>query len=75
MLTGIIGAMIATPLLNAAGREGLAGARLRGRHRGARHRHGARVPGHPMAGAFAGLAMGLNGLVTAVLLPLLWRVF
>jgi putative effector of murein hydrolase len=27
------------------------------------------------AGAFAGLAMGLNGLLTAILLPLLWRLF
>ncbi|MEP3669832.1 MAG: LrgB family protein, partial [Roseibium sp.] len=26
-----------------------------------------------VAGAFAGLAMGLNALVTAILLPLLWR--
>jgi putative effector of murein hydrolase len=25
------------------------------------------------AGAFAELAMGLNGLLTAILLPLLWR--
>jgi len=25
------------------------------------------------AGAFAGLAMGLNGVLTAILLPLLWR--
>ena len=30
------------------------------------------VPGEA-AGAFAGLAMGLNGLLTAILLPLLWR--
>lgn len=28
-----------------------------------------------VAGAFSGLAMGLNGLATAVLLPLLWRLF
>lgn len=27
------------------------------------------------AGAFAGLAMGLNGLATALLLPLVWRIF
>ena len=28
-----------------------------------------------VAGAFAGLAMGLNALATAVLLPLIWRLF
>jgi predicted murein hydrolase (TIGR00659 family) len=28
---------------------------------------------HPVAGAFSGLAMGLNALVTALLLPLLWH--
>jgi putative effector of murein hydrolase len=28
-----------------------------------------------MAGVFSGLAMGLNALATAVLLPLLWRLF
>jgi putative effector of murein hydrolase len=27
----------------------------------------------PTAGAFAGLAMGLNGLVTAILVPILLR--
>jgi len=26
-----------------------------------------------VAGAFAGLAMGLNALATAILLPLIWR--
>jgi len=28
-----------------------------------------------VAGAFAGLGMGLNGLVTAILLPVLYRLF
>jgi len=28
-----------------------------------------------LAGAFAGLAMGLNALATAILLPMLWRLF
>jgi len=28
-----------------------------------------------LAGAFAGLAMGLNALATAILLPVLWRLF
>jgi putative effector of murein hydrolase len=28
-----------------------------------------------VAGAFSGLAMGLNALATALLLPLLWRLF
>ena len=28
-----------------------------------------------VAGAFAGLAMGLNALATAILLPLLWSLF
>lgn len=30
---------------------------------------------NPVAGAFSGLAMGLNGIATAVLLPLLYRLF
>jgi putative effector of murein hydrolase len=29
----------------------------------------------PVAGAFSGLAMGLNALATAILLPLLWHLF
>ena len=29
----------------------------------------------PVVGAFAGLAMGLNGLATALLVPLLFRLF
>jgi len=28
-----------------------------------------------VAGAFSGLAMGLNALATALLLPLIWRLF
>jgi putative effector of murein hydrolase len=28
---------------------------------------------NPVAGAFSGLAMGLNALLTALLLPLLWH--
>jgi putative effector of murein hydrolase len=28
-----------------------------------------------VAGAFSGLAMGLNALATALLLPLLWQLF
>ena len=28
-----------------------------------------------VAGAFSGLAMGLNALATAILLPLLWKLF
>jgi hypothetical protein len=45
ILTGITGAIIATPLLNALGLQGLAGARLRGRGRRTWTGNRAGVPG------------------------------
>ncbi len=68
--TGLIGAVVATPLLNALG---LRDWRARGLAVGvAAHGIGTaramRV--HPEAGAFAGLGMGLNAVLTALLAPL-----
>jgi predicted murein hydrolase (TIGR00659 family) len=75
ILTGIIGAMLGPPLLNL----------LRVRNWPARGlaigtaSHGigtARaLQVNEVAGAFSGLAMGLNALATALLLPLIWRLF
>lgn len=72
ILTGIAGAVLVTPLLNA----------LRVRDKRARG-FAAGVAAHgigtarafqvdPLAGTFAGIAMGLNALLTAVLVPLLF---
>jgi predicted murein hydrolase (TIGR00659 family) len=69
ILTGIIGAMIATPLLNLLG---LTDWRARGFAVGvAAHGIGtARAfHVHPTAGAFAGLGMGLNAVLTALIAP------
>jgi putative effector of murein hydrolase len=71
ILTGITGAVIVTPLLN---RLGIRDWRARGYAVGvASHGIGtARAfQVDPLAGTFAGIAMGLNGLVTAALVPLL----
>ncbi|HEX9572965.1 MAG TPA: LrgB family protein [Myxococcales bacterium] len=74
--TGILGAVMATPLLNLLGVRDWRG---RGLAAGvAAHGLGtARAfQVNPLAGTFAGIALGLNGLVTAVLVPLLaqlWR--
>jgi predicted murein hydrolase (TIGR00659 family) len=73
--TGILGAVMVTPLMNA----------MRIRDYAARG-FAAGVAAHgigtarafsvdPVAGTFAGLAMGLNGIVTALLVPLLARLF
>ncbi len=75
ILTGITGAMIATPLLNATG---LRDWRARGFALGvAAHGIGtARAfQVHPTAGAFAGLGMGLNAILTSVLAPLILSFF
>ena len=45
ILTGMTGAIIARPLLNALRHQRAPDARVRGRRRGPRHRHRARVPG------------------------------
>ena len=75
ILTGIIGAIFATPLLNALR---IRDWRARGFAAGvAAHGIGtARAfQVHPTAGAFAGLGMGLNAVLTAFLAPLLLGLF
>jgi putative effector of murein hydrolase len=73
IVTGIIGAIVVTPLMNALG---IRDWRARGFAVGiASHGIGtARAfQVHPIAGTFAGVAMGLNALLTAVLVPLILR--
>jgi predicted murein hydrolase (TIGR00659 family) len=75
ILTGITGAMVATPLLNALR---ITDWRARGFATGvAAHGIGtARAfQVHETAGAFAGIGMGLNALFTAALAPLLIQLF
>lgn len=75
LLTGISGALMATPLLNAMRVRDW---RARGFAVGvAAHGFGtARAfQVHATAGAFAGLGMGLNALVTAILAPIVLRLF
>ncbi len=71
ILTGIAGAIIVTPLMNALRLQNYA---ARGFAAGlASHGIGtARAfQVNPLAGTFAGIALGLNGLLTALLVPLL----
>ena len=71
ILTGILGAMLATPVLNLLG---ITDWKARGFAVGvAAHGIGTARAFHvsEVAGTFAGIAMGLNGLVTAFLVPLL----
>jgi predicted murein hydrolase (TIGR00659 family) len=73
ILTGILGAMLGPPLMNALGIDDW---RARGLAMGtASHGIGTAraLQVNEVAGAFSGLAMGLNALATAILLPLLWR--
>ena len=73
ILTGILGAMSATLTLNLLG---ITDWRVRGTAIGvASHGIGTAraLSVNPVAGAFAGLAMGLNGLATAILLPLVFQ--
>lgn len=73
--TGILGAVMVTPLMVVLG---FTDWRARGFAAGlAAHGIGtARAfQVNPVAGAFAGIAMGLNGLVTAALVPLILRLF
>lgn len=75
IITGIVGAVIATPLLNLFG---LADWRARGFAVGvAAHgigtAHAFRV--NSTAGAFSGIGMGLNAILTAILAPLLISAF
>ena len=75
LLTGIVGAIVATPLLNALGVRDW---RARGLAIGtAAHGIGtARAfQVNPQAGAFAGIGMGLNAILTALLAPAVLRAF
>ncbi len=75
IVTGIIGAIMVTPLMNALGIRDYA---ARGFAVGlASHGIGtARAFSvNTVAGTFAGIAMGLNAVVTALLVPLLLRLF
>lgn len=75
IITGIVGAMFGPPLLNLLGIRDWA---ARGLAMGtASHGIGTAraLQANEVAGAFAGLAMGLNALATALLLPLLWQLF
>jgi putative effector of murein hydrolase len=69
--TGVLGAIMVTPLMNAMG---LTDYRARGFAAGvASHGIGtARAfQVDPVAGTFAGIALGLNGLITALIVPIL----
>jgi predicted murein hydrolase (TIGR00659 family) len=75
ILTGILGAVIGPMILNLLR---IRDWRARGLALGtASHGIGTAraLQVNELAGAFSGLAMGLNALATAILLPLLWRVF
>jgi predicted murein hydrolase (TIGR00659 family) len=75
ILTGIIGAMLGPHLLNLMGIRDWAarGVAIGTASHGIGTARALQV--NDIAGAFSGLAMGLNALATAVLLPLLWRLF
>lgn len=75
LLTGMIGAIVVTPLLNVLG---FTDWRARGLAIGvAAHGIGtARAfQVHETAGAFASLGMGLNAVLTAIVAPLILRLF
>lgn len=75
LFTGVTGAMLGPPLLTLLGVRDWA---ARGLAIGtAAHGIGTAraLQVNEVAGAFAGLAMGLNALATAILLPLVWRLF
>lgn len=75
ILTGITGAMLGPLVLNLIGVRDW---RARGLAIGtASHGIGTAraLQVNEVAGAFAGLAMGLNALATAILLPIVWRLF
>ena len=75
ILTGILGAVIGPTVLNLLR---ISDWRARGLALGtASHGIGTAraLQVNELAGAFSGLAMGLNALATAILLPVLWRLF
>ncbi len=73
ILTGILGAMIGPPLMNLVRIRNWAarGVAIGTASHGIGTARALQV--NEVAGAFAGLAIGLNALATALLLPLLWR--
>jgi len=73
ILTGVLGAMLGPPLLNLLGIRDWAarGVAIGTASHGIGTARALQVS--EVAGAFSGLAMGLNALVTALMLPLLWR--
>ena len=75
ILTGILGAMLGPIVLNLVGVRDWS---ARGLAMGtASHGIGTAraLQVNQLAGAFAGIAMGLNAIATALLLPLLWKLF
>ncbi|ANT60191.1 MULTISPECIES: LrgB family protein [Roseobacteraceae] len=75
LLTGMIGAIAVTPMLNALG---LRDWRARGFATGvAAHGVGTAraLQVHPTAGAFAGIGMGMNAVLTGILAPLVLHLF
>jgi len=75
ILTGILGAVLGPPLLSLIGVKDW---RASGLALGtASHGIGTAraLQAGELAGAFSGLAMGLNALATAILLPIVWRLF
>ena len=75
ILTGILGAVLGPPILKLIG---VRDERAQGMALGtASHGIGTAraLQSGELAGAFSGLAMGLNALATAILLPLIWRLF
>jgi len=75
ILTGVLGAMLGPPLLNLIGIRDWAarGVAIGTASHGIGTARALQV--NELAGAFAGLAMGLNALATALMLPLIWRLF
>ena len=75
IITGILGAIIGTPLFNAMGMKDW---RARGFAMGVTA-HGIGTARafqvNEVAGTFAAIALGLNGVVTAILVPLLFILF
>ncbi len=75
ILTGIVGAMLGPLVLNWLGIRDWS---VRGLAIGtASHGIGTAraMQVNEVAGAFSGLAMGLNAVATAILLPILWKLF
>ncbi len=72
ILTGILGAMLGPPVLNLMGVKDWAARGLAIGTAGHGIGTARALQVNELAGAFSGLAMGLNALATAILLPILW---